>query len=107
MVLSVFDFPNPNQTSEERAVTVGPLQRLFFLNSDFMLECSKSLASRLAEEAPGGDADRIRLAYRLLFSRLPSEIETKLGLEFLAGRPHVWPQYAQALVASAEFSSVN
>src|SRR5262249_43862015 len=28
--LELFDFPNPNNTTERRSVTVGPLQRLYF-----------------------------------------------------------------------------
>jgi hypothetical protein len=107
MMLSIFDFPNPNQTSEERAVTVGPLQRLFFLNSEFMLECSNALAARLRAEVPQGDTERIRFAYRLLFGRFPTDAELKLGLEYLSTAPDMWPQYSQALMASAEFSSVN
>jgi hypothetical protein len=33
-MLALFDFPNPNNMSEERTVTVGPMQRLYFLNRD-------------------------------------------------------------------------
>ena len=33
--LRLFDFPDPNITSERRAVTTVPLQQLFVLNSDF------------------------------------------------------------------------
>jgi hypothetical protein len=107
MMLSVFDFPNPNQTAEERAVTVGPLQRLFFLNSDFMLQCSKTLAERLHRDAPESDTARIERAYALLFARKPSRDEVQLGLDYLKQGPRAWPLYAQALMASAEFSSVN
>jgi mono/diheme cytochrome c family protein len=107
IMLSVFDFPNPNQTSEERAVTVGPLQRLFFLNSAFMLDCSQALADRLRKEASEGDEARIKRAYRLLYARTPTDAEVKLGMEFLKQGQQVWPQYTQALMASAEFSSVD
>ncbi len=107
MMLSVFDFPNPKQTSEERAVTVGPLQRLFFLNSQFMLDCAKALADRLQREAPQGDKERIVHAYQLLYARTPTDAELGLGLEFLRDGPQMWPQYAQALMASTEFSSLN
>ena len=33
-MLALFDFPNPNSTSEQRMVTNVPLQGLFFMNSD-------------------------------------------------------------------------
>jgi hypothetical protein len=107
MMLSVFDFPNPNQTSEERAVTVGPLQRLFFLNSDFMLRCSEALAKRLTTEVPSSDGARIERAYQLLFSRTPTTSELQLGLDYLKSQQNAWPLYAQALMASAEFSSLH
>jgi hypothetical protein len=34
--LQLFDFPSPSQTAEQRFSTNVPLQRLFFMNSDFM-----------------------------------------------------------------------
>jgi len=35
-LLALFDFPDPSASSERRNVTNVPLQRLFFMNSDFM-----------------------------------------------------------------------
>jgi mono/diheme cytochrome c family protein len=98
--LGLFDFPNPNSTSEQRINTNVPLQRLFFLNSDFILEQSKRLAERL--QPLGDDQKRIDRAYELLFARKPTDPERKLGLEFL--KDSAWPQYAQALLSSNEFS---
>jgi hypothetical protein len=34
--LQLFDFPSPSQSAEQRFSTNVPLQRLFFMNSDFM-----------------------------------------------------------------------
>ena len=34
--LQLFDFPSPSQTAEQRFSTNVPLQRLFFMNSDFI-----------------------------------------------------------------------
>src|SRR5262249_13311461 len=42
-MLAIFDFPDPNNTSEQRAVTLGPLQRLYFLNSTFISQQSQTL----------------------------------------------------------------
>ncbi len=57
----------------------------------------------------GGDNDRSRIltAYHLLFGRLPSEEEVAIGVQFLGQGGDQWPRYAQVLLASAEFSSVN
>ncbi|MFN3325233.1 MAG: PSD1 and planctomycete cytochrome C domain-containing protein [Bryobacteraceae bacterium] len=103
--LSLFDFPDPNASAEQRNLTVGPMQRLYFLNSTFIAEQSAALAARLAALADN-DEGRIRAAYLLLFGREPDEEELKLGLEFVAPGERQWPQYAQALLSSAEFSSV-
>ena len=46
--LALFDFPNPNSTSEQRMDTNVPLQRLFFLNSAFVLQQAKALAEQAA-----------------------------------------------------------
>ncbi len=106
LTLALFDFPNPNATSEQRMVTMGPMQRLYFMNNSFVALQAKALADRLA--ASGGDSRaRLTLAYRLLFGRVPTESELKLGLAFLEKTGDSWPQYTQVLLSSAEFSSVN
>jgi hypothetical protein len=103
-MLALFDFPNPNNMSEERAVTVGPMQRLYFLNNDFVMQGAKAVADRLDADT---DEGKIAQAYRLLFSRPPTKPENSLGMDFLQHSGRAWLQYAQALIASSEFSSVN
>ena len=68
--LALFDFPNPNATSEQRLVTVGPMQRLYFMNNGFVAKQAKALADRLASE--NDDAARINRAYKLVYGREPS-----------------------------------
>ncbi|MDQ6664931.1 MAG: DUF1553 domain-containing protein, partial [Acidobacteriota bacterium] len=102
-ILSLFDFPNPNNTSEQRMETNVPLQRLFFLNSDFVMTQSKALAELLN----GDDAARIDQAYRRLYQRAPTVEERKLGLDFLRQSKEAWPQYAQVLLSSNEFSFIR
>ncbi len=101
--LGLFDFPNPNSTSEQRLDTNVPLQRLFFLNSAFVLQQSKALAQRL--QPLGDDSARINQAYMLLFNRPPTGAERNLGLDFL--KAGAWPEYAQALFGSNEFSFIE
>ena len=102
--LALFDFPNPNSTSEQRLDTNVPLQRLFFLNSGFITAQAKLLADRLRPLKD--DTARIDRAYAVLFSRPPTAVERKLGLDFLTSGGD-WPQYAQALFSSNEFSFVE
>lgn len=104
--LALFDFPNPVATSEQRIQTTVPLQKLFFLNSDFVLSQSKELADRLSKFG-SSDSERLAGAYRLLFQREPSAEERSLGLRFLQEANHSWAQYAQVLLSSNEFCYLN
>jgi hypothetical protein len=83
--LQLFDFPSPNLSAEKRFTTSVPLQRLFFMNSDFMQQQGERLAQRLAGE-PDNRA-RIQKAYRLIFGRAPNDEETKAALAFIASAP--------------------
>ena len=105
--LSLFDFPDPNFTSEGRITTDTPLQRLYFLNSEFVINQAKALVSRLETTQTSGTEPRIRQAYRLLFQREPAPEEVQTGLKFLESGQDKWPLYAQALMSSTEFMLVN
>jgi len=104
--LSLFDFPNPNSTSEQRIPTATPLQQLFFLNSEFLERRAGALAARLARAA-ADDAGRIREAYRLLYGRAPLPAEVALALSYLKGEKDGWKRYAQVLLSSNELVFVN
>ena len=112
--LDLFDFPNPSITNEQRNVTHVPLQKLFFLNSDFIAQESNLLAERLKAQFANNDTLMIRRAYQLCFGRDATEAEVQLGLEFLrkkADRPGTgaspWQQYSQVLLSSNEFVFVD
>jgi len=100
-MLSLFDFPNPNQTSEQRVLTDVPLQRLFLLNSPIVLASCEDMAKRVEK-----DKDPVTSAYRLLFSRMPTPQERKLADGFLAAKGTL-PEYLQVLLSSDEFLYVN
>jgi mono/diheme cytochrome c family protein len=100
-MLALFDFPSPVSTSESRMRTNVPPQRLFLMNSPFVEEQAKALASRLH----GENEARIQEAYRLLYGRDPNEQELQLGTEFL--REGDWTQYARVLLTSNEFLFVD
>ena len=104
-MLALFDFPNANGTSEQRMTTNVPLQRLFFMNSGLVEQEAKKLALRLEEEP--NDQARLRKAYRLVFDREPKQTELELGLAYLRESREAWPQFAQVLLSSNEFSFVD
>jgi mono/diheme cytochrome c family protein len=83
--LQLFDLPSPNLSAEKRFTTSVPLQRLFFMNSDFMQQQAELLARTIANEPD--NAARIAKAYRLVFGRAPTEAEVKAGLTFIATEP--------------------
>jgi len=83
--LQTFDFPPPNISAEKRFTTTVPLQRLFLMNSDFMQIEAEELAKRVAAE-PDNRA-RIKKIYQLVYARVASEQEIKLGLEYLHTEP--------------------
>jgi cytochrome c553 len=109
-LLRLFDFPDPNITSDARTATTVPLQQLFVLNSEFMVQSAKALAERLRQTAPD-DASRIRHAFVLLYGRPASERELRLGLDFVTGPNGQtlsrWEQYTQVLLSANEFLYVD
>jgi hypothetical protein len=105
--MALFDFPDANTSVDERTTTAGPLQGLYWLNSEFVAEQAKALDERLAKEADRGTEQRIRRAYQLLYARPPDSGELKLGVEYLRNGGNTWAQYLQALMSAAEFASAN
>ena len=105
--MALFDFPDANNSVDERTVTAGPLQGLFWLNSEFVVDQARALYDRLADEVGEDLEQRIHRAYELLFARAPDSTETELGVKYVTASGGTWVQYLQALLGSAEFASVN
>jgi cytochrome c553 len=114
-LLRLFDFPDPNITSDKRVVTAVPLQQLFVLNSDFMERQARALAARLSAAAGATDADRVCRAFLLLYGRPATDPEVEWACEFVQGKdaerepgaPSRWEQYAQVLLGTNEFLFVD
>jgi hypothetical protein len=113
--LRLFDFPDPNITSDGRPVTTVPLQQLFVLNSPLMATSAKALAAHCCE-AEADDTARIQTAFERVYGRPPTDEEVRLGLEFLSESADAsdeqskltrWEQYAQALLSTNEFMFVD
>ena len=105
-MLAVFDFPDPNAHSDGRIRTVNPLQKLFVMNSPFMRTISEALGQRV-ESFASHPKDRIRATYQLLFARQPTDEEVSDSLEFLSGDRPLWTEWAQVLVATNEFATLD
>jgi len=115
--LQVFDFPNPSFTAEQRFSTNVPLQRLYFMNNDFVYAQAGKLAERVYPQP--NDTARIAEAYRLLYGRAPTAKELEMGLQFLKTTPEkpgntvnrepvtAWREYARVLLSANEFEFVD
>src|SRR5262249_31524607 len=83
-LLRLFDFPDPNITSEKPTVTTVPLQQLLVLNSEFMVRNAKALAAKLTANGDLTEAERVRQAFLTVYGRPATERELTLGLAFLS-----------------------
>jgi hypothetical protein len=108
--LMLFDYPDANVHAARRSESTTPTQKLFVMNSPFMIEQAKQLAQRLQQHA-ADDSTRIRHAYDLLFAREPLPEELALAQNFLQQPAEAglstWEQFAQALLATNEMSYVD
>ena len=107
-LLQMFDFPDPNVHAASRSETVTPLQKLFAMNSKFMVDRASRLVERLAGDCPDATepTKRIRRAFELVYARHPSDDETTIARNFLRSDEH-WHSFAHALLASNEMSHVD
>jgi hypothetical protein len=109
--LLLFDYPDANVHAARRSVSTTPTQKLYAMNSVFMIEQARHLAKRVQASA-GDDEGRVRFAYELLFSRAPLKEEVELAKEFLRqtgsdSGMSGWEQLAQALLATNEMMYVD
>jgi Protein of unknown function (DUF1553) len=118
-VYRTFDFAVPDATSPKRFVTTVPQQALFLMNSPFVQDQAKRLATALEQEAPAAQTpadpavvvDRV---YRRVLGRGPDDRERGRAQEFLAragkpaegGMPPL-AQLAQVLMLTNEFLYID
>ena len=109
-LLMQFDYPDANVHAEKRSETTTPMQKLFMLNSPFMIERSRAAAARLSTPK-AADAARVSRAYQTIFAREPKREEIEVATEFLRTAADddlkPWAQYVQMLLASNEMLYVD
>lgn len=111
--LALYDFPDPNVSTEQRAETITPLQKLFVINSPFMLAQAQALHEKLWQRIPNHSSEdtlkRIDMAYQTLYGRKATEEEIELANEFLQhGEPKArWQNYVHALLAANEMQYID
>ena len=125
-MLELFDTPLMEVNCPERTVSTVPLQALAMLHGPMSDRAAGGLSERIWSAA-ATDPDRIRFAFRSLFTREPSATETdrivrtlsELSREQLANKPNptdadkdaalkaAWRQVALVLLNSNEFVYVH
>ena len=110
-ILIQFDYPDANVHSAKRSDTTTAIQKLFIINSSFMVEQAKGLAKRITDDSSATDLTHIQSTYALLYNRQPTREETDLGLAFLRlpaeGKLTRWEQYSHALLAANEMIFID
>jgi hypothetical protein len=110
-LLMQFDYPDANVHAEKRALTTTPMQKLFMLNSPFMLARAKAFAAKMNSDVKEPDVERVKRAYGILYGREPDKRELDLAADYLRkpenGEMTRWERYAQVLLASNEMLYVD
>lgn len=110
-MLAMFDYPDPNSHSSGRNQSTTPLQKMFVLNSPFMVSQADALAARILDHSGLKTSSGVTYAYQLLYGRKPSVQELDLGINYLKtpgeDEEKRWQQYAQILLASNELLFVD
>ena len=82
-LLTDFDQPDCTFSAPRRAATTTPLQALTMLNHSFTTDMADAMAKRLASDQGNDHSDQVRHAFRLCYSRLPSEDELEACCELM------------------------
>jgi mono/diheme cytochrome c family protein len=82
-MLETFDLPAMAPNCEMRKPSTSSIQSLMLMNSDQMVTIAKDFATRLTDEAGDDIESQVRLAWQLVFARLPEESEVADAVHFL------------------------
>jgi hypothetical protein len=82
-MFEAFDMPDTNETCSRRTQTVTPSQSLELLNNELVVDWAKAFAGRVLNDAGMTPEAQVNRAFKLAYSRPPSEEERKLALAFL------------------------
>jgi len=116
-VLDLFDFAEASLVTGSRETTNVPIQALYLLNSPFMQDRAKGLASKLLEEHDSNE-ERVRHAFLLCFSREPESPEMESSLRFLSNEKQPDAEardnastalinFCQAMLCTGEFRNLD
>ena len=112
-ILSVFDFPHPNEITGARPNTTVATQALFLTNSPFVKRQAARLAERLVREENADERARLQKLYLLTTGRPAAADELETAFAFLNecerelqgdnARGSAWKQLCHAMLGSNQF----
>ncbi|MFN5053769.1 MAG: PSD1 and planctomycete cytochrome C domain-containing protein [Planctomyces sp.] len=120
--LEIFDAPIMPVNCTQRTTSATVLQSLAVLNSEFLFVQSEALALRIVETAGPEIEPCVRLGFRIVFARQPTENELEKSVAFLAeqeqgyvtadgaagkSRQRALADFCQMLLSSSEFLYVE
>ena len=77
----LFDYPLPTLSAERRYTTNVALQRLYFLNNEFVHKQAEGLAERV--KGAGNEEAQVRKAFEIVYQREPSADELSFSVALL------------------------
>jgi hypothetical protein len=119
--LALFDGPDTNVSTGQRAEALLPLQALYLMNDPFVREQAEGFARRLIADT-GDREGRVRWAHELAWGRPPSDEERTRAVAYVqryadelrrAGAPparvelETWTSLARVLLTANEFVFVD
>jgi len=116
-VLNLFDFAEPSYVTGDRDTTNVPMQALYLMNSSFVQDRARNLATRLKQESSDDD-ELVQRAFRLCFGREPDADEQLRSTGFLSQNRFVvgagktdgdlaMLSFCQAMLSTAEFRNLD
>ena len=115
---TAFDFGDPTVMNGDRASTTVAPQALFMLNSQVVLDATRSLAESLVRRTDLNDSQHVRQLYLTCYGRPATNAEVSRALEYLARfqtayakakdpRLNAWQSLCKSLIAANEFIYVE
>jgi hypothetical protein len=82
-MLEIFDMPDTHESCGRRNTTITAPQALELLNNDLVLDWARSFAGRVLNDNGLTPEEQVERAWKLAYSRMPTEAERKASLEWL------------------------
>ncbi|MBS1812178.1 MAG: PSD1 domain-containing protein [Acidobacteria bacterium] len=112
-LLNLFDFGDATTMTGKRSLTNVATQALFWLNSDFLTNASKTITQQLSAKSPDDPARRVAIAYSQILNREAAPDEITMALKYIEGfKPKMpgektdeaaWQSFCRVLLSSNEF----